>query len=89
MNQDTINDTESTSTVSADELKAAVERAERVQEDIDAARSDMKELKAELKGKGFDIKAFNTILKMRKQDRDARMHEEAMVETYASAIGLV
>jgi uncharacterized protein (UPF0335 family) len=88
MNQDTVNDTESNSTVSADELKAAVERAERVQEDIDAARSDMKELKAELKGKGFDIKAFNTILRMRKQDRDARMHEEAMVETYAQAIGL-
>ncbi|KOX53873.1 hypothetical protein ADL19_14985 [Streptomyces purpurogeneiscleroticus] len=89
MNQDTVNDTESTSTVSADELKAAVERAETVQEEIDAARSDMKELKAELKGKGFDIKAFNAILKMRKQDRDARMHEEAMIDTYAQAIGLV
>jgi uncharacterized protein (UPF0335 family) len=86
---DTVNDATSNSTVSADELKAAVERAETIQEEMEAVRSDMKELKAELKGKGFDIKAFNAILKMRKQSRDDRMHEEAMIETYAQAIGLV
>jgi uncharacterized protein (UPF0335 family) len=89
MSQDTTNDATSGSTVSADELKSAVERAETIQEEMDAVRSDMKELKAELKGKGFDIKAFNAILKMRKQSRDDRMHEEAMIETYAQAIGLV
>jgi uncharacterized protein (UPF0335 family) len=89
MNQDTTNDATAGSTVSADELKSAVERAETIQEEMDAVRSDMKELKTELKGKGFDIKAFNAILRMRKQSRDDRMHEEAMIETYAQAIGLV
>jgi uncharacterized protein (UPF0335 family) len=89
MSQDTTNDATAGSTVSADELKSAVERAETIQEEMEGVRSDMKELKAELKGKGFDIKAFNAILRMRKQSRDDRMHEEAMIETYAQAIGLV
>ncbi|WP_298962512.1 GapR family DNA-binding domain-containing protein [uncultured Methylobacterium sp.] len=74
--------------VSPDELKQFVERAERVQEEIDAAKSDLKEIKLELKGRGFDLKAFNAILKLRKQDRDQRMEEEAILELYKQALGL-
>jgi uncharacterized protein (UPF0335 family) len=76
------------SSVSADELKQFVERAERVQEDIDAAKSDLKDIKTELKGRGFDVKAFNEILKLRKKDRDERMEEEAVLELYKQALGI-
>jgi uncharacterized protein (UPF0335 family) len=76
------------SSVSAEELKQFVERAENVQEEIDAAKSDLKDIKTELKGRGFDIKAFNEILKLRKKDRDERMEEEAILETYKQALGI-
>jgi uncharacterized protein (UPF0335 family) len=76
------------SSVSAEELKQFVERAERVQEEIDAARSDLKDIKTELKGRGFDVKAFNEILKLRKKDRDERMEEEAVLELYKQALGI-
>jgi uncharacterized protein (UPF0335 family) len=76
------------SSISADELKQFVERAERVQEEIDAAKSDLKDIKTELKGRGFDVKAFNEILKLRKKDRDERMEEEAVLELYKQALGI-
>lgn len=76
------------SSVSADELKQFVERAERVQEEIDASKGDLKDIKTELKGRGFDVKAFNEILKLRKKDRDERMEEEAVLELYKQALGI-
>lgn len=77
-----------TTGVAEDELKQFVERAETVQEEIDDARSLMKDLKAELKGRGFDVKAFNTILRLRKIERAERQEQEAIVELYKAAVGL-
>lgn len=87
MSQDTTADVADTG-VAGDELKQFVERAERVQEEIEAAQGDMKELKSELKGRGFDIKAFNTILRIRKQDRSERQEQEAILELYMQALGI-
>lgn len=75
--------------VAAEELKQFVERAERVQEDIDASRGDLKDIKAELRGRGFDVKAFNAILRIRKKDHAERQEEEAVLDLYKQALGLV
>ena len=74
--------------VAAEELKQFIERAERIQEDIDNYRNGMKELKAELKGRGFDVKAFNSILKLRKIDHAERQEMEAILELYMQAVGM-
>ncbi len=59
-----------------------IERAERVQEEIDASKGDLKDIMLELKARGFDAKAVRTILKLRKQDREKRQEEEAILELY-------
>lgn len=56
--------------VAAGELRQFIERIERLEEDKAAIQEDIKDVKAELKGRGYDIKAVNAILKMRKQDAD-------------------
>jgi len=72
--------------VAAEELTQFIERAERVQEEIDAAKGDLKDIMLELKGRGFDTKAVRTILKLRKQDREKRQEEEAILELYKEAL---
>ncbi|TXM69607.1 GapR family DNA-binding domain-containing protein [Methylobacterium sp. WL120] len=76
------------SSVSGAELVTFCERAESVQEEIDDARGAMKDLRNELKGRGFDLKAFTAILRLRKMERDQRLEEEAILELYKQAVGL-
>jgi uncharacterized protein (UPF0335 family) len=70
-------------------LRSFVERLERLGEDADAIKADVKEVFAELKGEGFDPKAMRKLLRIRKQDRAKRQEEAAIVELYAAAIGEV
>jgi len=75
--------------VAADELRQFVERIERLEEEKAGIASDIKEVKAEAKGRGFDVKAITEIIRMRKQDAHERQEREAILETYMSALGML
>lgn len=74
--------------VAADQLKAFIERLERVQSEIDELNGDKKDIYAEAKGNGFDTKAIKTIIAMRKKDHAQRQEEEAVLELYMQALGM-
>ena len=75
--------------VAADELKQFIERIERLEEERLGLQSDIKDVMAELKGRGFDVKAVRTILRLRKKDHAERQEEEAILELYMQALGMV
>jgi uncharacterized protein (UPF0335 family) len=68
-------------------LRTIIERVERLEEDKAAVMNDMKEVFAEAKGEGFDVKILRKIVRLRKQDRAKRLEEEALIDLYLSAIG--
>jgi len=72
-----------------DQLKAFIERVERLEEEKKAIADDIKDVYAEAKGSGFDVKALRTIVRMRKQDPDERREEETILETYMHALGML
>ena len=69
-------------------LRAFVERLEKLEEEKRAIADDIKEVYAEAKGTGFDTKALHKIISLRRQDRDKRREEEAMLDLYLSALGM-
>lgn len=79
---------ESSQTVAAGQLRAFIERIERLEEDKQAIADDIKEVYAEMKGTGFDVKAVRTIVRLRKKDQSERQEEEAMIDLYKSALGM-
>ena len=74
--------------VSEAQLRQYVERIERVEEEMDGIKQDRKDIYAEAKAVGFDTKTLRQIVRLRKKDKDTRDHEEAMLDTYKSALGL-
>jgi uncharacterized protein (UPF0335 family) len=72
-----------------DQLKAFIERVERLEEEKKAIADDIKDVYAEAKGSGFDVKALRTIVRMRKQDPDERREAETILETYLHALGML
>jgi uncharacterized protein (UPF0335 family) len=74
--------------VAADELRQFVERIERLEEEKAAIAGDIKEVFAEMKGRGFDTKAVRSILRIRKKDHAERQEEEAILELYMQALGM-
>jgi uncharacterized protein (UPF0335 family) len=72
-----------------DHLKAFVERIERLEEEKKAIADDIRDVYAEAKATGFDAKAMRTIVKLRKQDADERKEQEAILETYMHALGML
>ena len=72
-----------------DHLKAFVERIERLEEEKKAIADDIRDVFAEAKGNGFDVKALRAVIKLRKQDADERREQEAILETYLHALGML
>ena len=72
-----------------DQLKAIIERIERLEEEKKATSDDIRDVYAEAKGTGFDVKALRTIVRMRKQDTDERREEQAVLEMYMNALGML
>jgi uncharacterized protein (UPF0335 family) len=72
-----------------DQLKAIIERIERLEEEKKTISDDIKDVYAEAKGNGFDTKALRTIIRMRKQDADERAEQETILETYMQALGML
>jgi uncharacterized protein (UPF0335 family) len=72
-----------------DQLKAFVERVERLEEEKKAIADDVRDVYAEAKANGFDVKALRTVVKLRKQDLNERKEQEAILETYLHALGML
>jgi uncharacterized protein (UPF0335 family) len=72
-----------------DQLKSIVERIERLEEEKKTISDDIRDVYAEAKGNGFDVKALRTIVRMRKQDANERAEAEQILETYMLALGML
>lgn len=76
-------------TSTRNQLKAFIERIERLEEEKAAIAADVKEIYAEAKSNGFDVKAIRSIIRIRKQDDHERKEQEAVLETYLHALGML
>jgi uncharacterized protein (UPF0335 family) len=74
--------------IATDQLKAFIERVERVDEELSALKGDRKDILAEAKGNGFDTKAITKIIALRKKDLAERQEEEAILDLYRNALGV-
>lgn len=72
-----------------DQLRAFVERVERLEEEKAALATDIREVYAEAKAMGFDVKTLRTVVRLRKQDANERQEQEAILATYMIALGMV
>ena len=72
--------------IAADRLRSLIERIERLEEEKRELQSDIRDIFAEAKSAGFDVKAMRTILKLRKMNAADRDEQETMVETYRKAL---
>jgi uncharacterized protein (UPF0335 family) len=72
-----------------EQLRAVVERVERMEEEKKAISDDIKDIYAEAKAHGFDVKALRTVIRLRKMDQEQRAEHDAIVETYLSALGIL
>jgi uncharacterized protein (UPF0335 family) len=73
----------------ADQLKSFVERIERLEEEKQTIQDDIKDVYAEAKGTGFDIKILRQVIRIRKQDKSEREEQEAVLDLYLQALGMV
>lgn len=74
--------------VTGQELKQFIERVERLEEEKKEVSEQIKEVFAEMKGRGFDVKAIRTILRERKQDPNDVAEQEAVIDMYKAALGM-
>jgi uncharacterized protein (UPF0335 family) len=68
-------------------LKAFIERIERLEEEKKAIADDIKDVYAEAKGNGYDVKIIRKIVSIRRQDENKRREEEEILDLYLSALG--
>jgi len=74
--------------VAGKRLKSFLDRVERLEEEKKGLADDIKDIYAEAKGVGFDVKTMRKILKLRKMETEKRREEEELLELYKAAIGL-
>ena len=79
----------SSGNVAKDQLRSIIERIERLEEEKKTIADDIRDVYAESKGSGFDVKALRSIVRMRKQDPSERQEAESILETYMLALGMI
>lgn len=77
-----------TTSIARDQLRSIVERIERLEEEKKTIADDIKEVYGEAKGNGFDVKTLRQVVRLRKQDREERAEQEAMLDLYLHALGM-
>ena len=75
--------------VAVDQLKSIIGRIERLEEEKAALAADIRDVFAEAKGQGFDVKAIRQIIKIRKLDAQEREEQQAMLDVYLNALGML
>jgi uncharacterized protein (UPF0335 family) len=76
-------------TVAADQLRLFIERIERLEEEKKTIGDDIRDVYAESKANGFDTKVLRQVVKLRKQDVNERNEQQAVLETYMHALGML
>ena len=79
---------EDSSGISADRLRSIIKRIEKLEEDKAGISDDIKEVYAEAKGTGFDVKIIRQIVRLRKVELEKRREESELLDLYMSAIGM-
>lgn len=79
---------DSAETIAVGQLRAFIERVERLEEEKKGVSDDIKCVFAELKGSGFDSKAVRTIIRLRKKEEHERQEEAAILQLYMDALGM-
>ena len=79
---------DSAQAIAVGQLRAYIERIERLEEEKSTISEGIKEVFAELKGSGFDTKAVRAIIRARKKEAHERQEEEAMIQLYMDALGM-
>lgn len=74
--------------IAGDQLKSYIERIERLEEEKANLTADIREVFAEAKGNGFDVKIMRQLLKIRKMDSDEVAEQETLLDLYKRAIGM-
>ncbi|MCW2245887.1 uncharacterized protein (UPF0335 family) [Azospirillum fermentarium] len=74
--------------IAADRLRSFIERIERLEEEKKGIQDDIKEIYAEAKGTGFDVKIMRQIIRLRKMDNADRQEQETILELYLQALGM-
>ncbi|MEM1398813.1 MAG: DUF2312 domain-containing protein [Pseudomonadota bacterium] len=69
-------------------LRSFIERIERLEEEKAALMADIREVYAEAKGNGFDVKTMRQLVRLRRQEPHERNEQEALLETYKAALGM-
>ena len=75
--------------VAGAQLKSFIERIERLMEEIKGLQDDVKDVYAEAKGNGFDVKVMRKIISLRKRDAAEREEEDAILDLYMQALGMI
>ncbi len=81
--------TKTKTTFAEGQLKSIVERIERLEEEKRTIAVDIKEVYAEAKGNGYDVKVLRKVISLRKKEPAERIEEEAMLDVYLSALGMM
>tara|TARA_R110002110_G_scaffold349535_1_gene559684 strand:- start:145 stop:402 length:258 start_codon:yes stop_codon:yes gene_type:complete len=74
--------------IAQDQLRSIVARIERLEEEKTVLATDIKEVYAEAKGNGFDVKILRKIMRLRKQEQSERLEEEEITDLYMHALGM-
>ena len=77
-----------TDNVSAEQLRQFIERIERLEEEKRGFAGDIKDVYAEAKSTGFDVKTMRHIVRLRRMEKHHRDEADALLETYRHALGL-
>lgn len=75
--------------IAGDQLRSIIERIERLEEEKSGIAADIREIFAEAKGNGFDVKALRQVVKLRKMEVSERQEQELMLDTYLRALGML
>ncbi len=75
-------------TIAGGQLRALIERIERLEEEQKAINDDKRDVYAEAKGSGFDVKVMKRIIQLRRKDQAERQEEEAVLDLYMAALGM-
>ncbi|WP_062017675.1 DUF2312 domain-containing protein [Aureimonas sp. AU4] len=78
-----------TEEVAQDQLRSFVERIERLEEEKKTISDDIKDVYSEAKGTGFDTKVLRKVISLRKQDANERQEQEAILDLYLQALGMM
>lgn len=75
--------------IARDQLKAFIERIERLEEEKQTIADDIREVYGEAKSMGFDTKVLRKVVALRKLDANERLEQEAILDTYLAALGML